>query len=175
MILSALRPLKVLSLIWLVLISTTIIIPGIVLSYLPSWTANYVEVRIITYIVWVVIAVYSVAFAVRDDRSKVDQRVDRKLEGLSQEVQQLQEDHVQATRQLSGFQNQVEYLNNAVRFVFQEMGVRPPPHSVSPQGAVSFNFAVSSAVVTVKHSRKVVRFIHWVNRQARRLWKLLVG
>ena len=82
-ILSALRPLKVLSLIWLVLISTTIIIPGIVLSYLPSWTANYVEVRIITYIVWVVIAVYSVAFAVRDDRSKVDQRVDRKLEGLS--------------------------------------------------------------------------------------------
>ena len=175
MILRAFEPLKVISLIWLVLISTTIIIPGIVLSYLPSWTANYVEVRILTYIVWVVIAVYSVAFAVREDRSKADQRADRKLECLSQDVQQTKDDYARTAAHLSGLVDRVNDMDTNVREGFSGLGVHLPPRRISLRGGVTFDAALFSATVSSNDRNKVVLLCRWIKRQARRLWKLLVG
>ena len=175
MILSALRPLKVLSLIWLVLISMTIIIPVIVLSYLPSWTANYVEVRIITYIVWVVIAVYSVAFAVREDRSKADQRVDRILECLSQDIQQTKDDYAQTAAHLSGLVDRLNDMDSNMREAFRGLGVPVPPRRILLQGEVTFGPAQFTASIAGHNRSKVVHFSRWVRGQARRFWKLSYG
>ena len=173
MILSALRLLKVLSPIWLVLILTTIIIPGIVLSYLPSLTADNLEARIFIYIVWGVIVVYSVAFAVREDRAKANQSVDRKVECLSQDIRQTKDDFARTDEHLSRLVDRVNDMDSNMREGFKEIGVELPPREILLGGAVNSESDLDAELG--ENRSKAVRFCRWINRQARRLWKLLVG
>ena len=174
-ILRALKPLKVLSLIWVILIFTTIIIPGIALSYLPTWTAGNLVVRIITYIVWVVIAVYSVAFAVRDYRAKADQRVDRSLKRLSQDIKQANDNCTRTARDLAGLVDRVNDMDSNMRDGFNKLGVQLPPRRILLRGEVTFEPMLTTSHLTSREQSKVVRFCRWVNAQALRFWKSFYG
>ena len=175
MLRGVLRPLKVLSLIWLVLILTTIIIPGILLPYLSCWITDNFEIRIVIYVVWIVIAVYSVAYAVREDRSKADLRVDRKLEVLSHDIQQTKEDNTRTASHLSGLVDRVNDIDSVTRQGFIGLGVHLPPRGILLRGDVKSDAALYSDLLSGHERNKIVRFLRWVKLNARRLWKLLVG
>ena len=159
---------------WL-LIVITIFLPGMLFQLLPSLVPGELLELIIIYIVWPLAVVIVVVLTVRDDRSKADQRVDRKLEGLSQDIQQTKESHIRTISHLSGLVDRVNDMDSNMREGFSGLGVHLPPRRISLRGDVTFDAALFSATVSSNDRNKVVRLCRWINRQARRLWKLLVG
>ena len=157
---------------WLLII-ITIFLPGMLFQLLPSLVQGKLLELIITYIVWPLAVVIVVALTVREDRSKADQRVDRKLEGLSQDIQQTKESHIRTSDHLAGLADRVNDMDSNMREGFKGLGVELPPRHVLVGGVVSPESDLNHELG--ENRSKAVRFCRWIKRQARRLWKLLVG
>ena len=157
-----------------IVLGIDVIIP-IILQSLQHWIQIRDSIIIPIYVVWGLFAVLSIAAMMKDDKTKAEENMDRKLRSLSNEVRLLKEEN---ERKIIGLQDHVKDLremNKTVRAAFEGLGVSLPPEVVSLRVSVSGGTPRLSDNLTVVNPRKLARFHSWVKRQITRFWRWLYG
>ena len=127
--------------------------------------------KLALYFGWYQVAMLVITSATKQDRAKVEEKLDRVLSELTNSISQISEEH---QRQITGMQDQArdlrEWVRNIDRAMRNELGIDLPSPTVSLRASFRAGAPTFSANVTVSGLRgRRARLLRWVRRQARNL------
>ena len=107
----------------LVIFISIVVVPAFI-EFVQGWQATgfcpscVSWITLASLIAWYVVAALLIAWATKQDRTKVDARIDREATERTASISQLSEDH---RRKMAGLQNQVADLHSWVRIIDRAM------------------------------------------------------
>ena len=134
-------------------------------GFCPS-CANWGKLAL--YFGWYQVAMLVIASASKQDRARVEEKLDRVFSELTDSISQIREEH---QRQMTGMQDRVrdlrDWVRNIDRSMRDELGVDLPPPTVSLRASFRAGAPTFSANVTVSGpAGRRARLLRWVRRQA---------
>ena len=159
---------------WMVLWAIGLV-PVLLLPAVPSSvTVGPFDLPImyLAYGLWIILVLFLVPKAFREDKSRAEQSIDLKLEGPTKDIQRLQDELEQAKTDLQEQKEQSAEMDRVMRIGFAEAGVTLPPRK--SRGRASFTFGVPHVSATGTSSGGS-RLARWVKRPVRRFWKWFWG
>ena len=125
--------------------------------------------KLALYFGWYQVAMLVIASATKQDRDRLEEKLDRVSSELTDSISQTSEEH---QRQMAGMQDRVhdlrEWVSNIDRAMRDELGVALPPPTVSLRANIRSGVPTFSANLTVRGpAGQRARLLRWVRRQAR--------
>ena len=121
--------------------------------------------------VWSLLVLVLVPAVFKQDKSNVEQIVDRNLEGPQRDIQQLKEDHERMKADLREQREHLAWMEDDTRAAFKEVNVSFPLRVKA--GGIGFSFDLPQPCVTL-HARPVGRLVRcgrWLKHHALRFRK----
>ena len=123
--------------------------------------------RLALYFVWYQIAMLIIALAIRQDRARVEERLDRTFTELTDRISELSEEN---QRRMTGIEDRVgdlrEWVRNIDSAMRDQLGADLPARAVSIRASASLGAATGSATLTVSGpTGRRARLSRWLRRQ----------
>ena len=166
-----------------VMVLITILVPLIwsliITVRLTDWVSLRGGLHLVPFVVFLLAAELAVALVLTRDKSKAEQSVSHEVGVVSGEVRTLREQHDDLLGQhedlIEKLRQQVDYHDELIRSVFQELGMDRPGRRISVSaGSVSWGMSVSAASVTLTPGRSMRARLRRLLRRCRRWLKDMI-
>ena len=144
-------------------------------EFLPLWTTVGrfdIPIKHIVYVLWLLFVVILGPKAFREDRARLENIVNLKLEDPKRDIQRLEGELEQSKTDLQAQKEQLADMDRVMRDGFDKVGVTLPPRNIRIRA--SFTSGVSQVRVKLNVSGGS-RLARWVKRPVRRFWKWFWG
>ena len=142
-------------------------------------------VKATLYLAWYFVAVVVTGLAMRVDRSRLEARFDRSRETLGAEIsrirEKMREESFEVGDQVSDLKHQVDYLDGAVRAVFEKLEMDLPPMPLYARSRATLRVRVKnrkSRATLINNASKMAMFFSKIRRTALRflrwVWDVLI-
>ena len=144
-------------------------------EFLPLWTTVGcfdIPIKHIVHGLWLLFVVILGPKAFREDRARLENTVDLKLEDPKRDIQRLEGELEQSKTDLQAQKEQLAEMDRVMRIGFAEAGVTLPPRRIRLRGSLTAGATLGRATLNVGGGSRLAR---WVKRPVRRFWKWFWG
>ena len=155
---------------WVIVI--TLLLPPIILQFLPSVFPICPNTIYAIYAVWCIFAVVIVASSMNDDRSRMELLVNDKVKPLERQVALLREELDDAK---VDYRQMVNDLEQVMREAFGKVGIAPRRRPISLRGKATLGGLEASGTLTVRGGSRMARLRRRVRSLASNFWREVYG
>lgn len=144
-------------------------------EFLPLWTTVGpfdLPIKHIVYVLWLLFVVILGPKAFREDRARLENTVNLKLEDPKRDIQRLEGELEQSKTDLQAQKEQLADMDRVMRDGFDKVGVTLPPRKTPLQFSATSGAPQARFTLNVSGGSRLAR---WVKRPVRRFWKWFWG
>ena len=144
-------------------------------EFLPLWKTDArfdILIKHIVYGLWLLFVVILGPKAFREDRARLEQTVDLRLEDPKRDIQRLEGELEQSKSDLQEQKEQLADMDRVMRDGFDKVGVALPPHKIRLRLSATSGAPQARFTLNVSGGSRLTR---WVKLPVRRFWKWFWG